>query len=103
MKVATDPFFFVFPVLDKQLCFLFPSRVRDHQLVTDFLERIQLLADEKRATLDKHQPYDDTVPDHEKDLLTLLVEGENEQGLRLTNEEMLVLIPMGYIATRLIM
>ncbi|KAI7874070.1 cytochrome P450 [Lichtheimia hyalospora FSU 10163] len=88
MKAATDPFFFLFPVLDKQLRFLFPSRVRDHQLVTNFFSQIQLLADEKRATLDKQQ-QDDMISDHEKDLLTLLVEGEKEQEIRLTNEEML--------------
>lgn len=99
MKAATDPFFFVFPVLDKQLRFLFPSRVRDHKLVTDFISRIQLLADEKRASLDNQQQHDDTIPDHEKDLLTLLVEGEKEQGLKGDDEEMLVYMLMDDVIT----
>lgn len=84
---AFDPFFLVFSFFDKRLRFLFPSRVRAHEQLSEFLLKMREIIDYKRRTLETSR---DTIKDTEKDLLMLMIEAEKDGEAALTDDELMV-------------
>lgn len=84
---AFDPFFLVFSFFDKKLRFLFPSRVRAHEQLSEFLLKMREIIDYKRRTLETSR---DTIKDTEKDLLMLMIEAEKDGEAALTDDELMV-------------
>jgi cytochrome P450 len=79
-----DPFFLVFPVFDTTLVNWFPKRAQKHQQMTRFLAMLDTIIEAKRHHLE-------TVEEEEnRDLLTLMIESEQEGQATLTNEELRV-------------
>ncbi|KAI7897291.1 cytochrome P450 [Mucor mucedo] len=88
VKGVFNPFFFLFPIFDTKLRWMFPSRVRLHQTLKDFLAKVEQIIIEKRLLIAK-QGGIDSLDDAEKDLCTLMIEAEAGEGGALTNEEMM--------------
>lgn len=84
-----NPFFFFFPIFDTKLRWMFPSRVKVHQDLKVFLSKITEVIVEKRASF-TNSGIMDSVNDNEKDLCTLMIEAEESEGGKLTNEQMMV-------------
>lgn len=112
-----NPLFAMMPWLERNFLWLFPQRKRIHQDLTDFLDMLDKVSYsyhneeahnhiESRCT---HMRYDNvdqiienkrlaiaegkinpSIKDNEKDLLTLMIESEEETGV-LSNEELKVL------------
>lgn len=79
-----DPFFLVFPVFDTTLVKWFPKRAKHHKQMTKFLAMLDTIIEAKRHHLG-------TVEEEEnRDLLTLMIESEQEGQATLTNEELRV-------------
>lgn len=89
MEGVLDPFFYLFPVFDTKLRWMFPSRTRVHRNVDVFLSKITEIIENKRAAI-ASDSYANTTEDSEKDLCTLMIEAEASSGGKLTNEEMMV-------------
>lgn len=88
---AFHPFFFLFPIFDTKLRWMFPSRVRLHKVLEAFLARIDDIIVEKRALIANNGGIG-SLDDSEKDLCTLMIEAESGEGGTLTNEQMMVCI-----------
>lgn len=81
--------FLLFPFLDNpRLACLVPRRRRAHQDVDAFLAMIDGVIERKRALLKGAGRDLSTVPQREKDLLTLLIEAESNENGYMTNEEL---------------
>ncbi|KAI8140957.1 cytochrome P450 [Fennellomyces sp. T-0311] len=85
---ATEiPFFVIFPIFERKFLDWFPQRKKVHQEVTIFLDMIQKVIDRKRTLIQQKAEQD--VPDNDKDLLTLMLEQPENDGLTaMTDEEM---------------
>lgn len=86
---AFNPFFYFFPIFDTKLRWMFPSRVKVHQELEIFLSKITEVIVDKRASFKKSGVMD-SVDDSDKDLCTLMIEAEESEGGKLTNEQMMV-------------
>jgi cytochrome P450 len=88
------PFFIFFPAFDTKYVNLFPKRKAVHDNLTSFLENIDSIIDGKRKlVLEKRSKpkNEDETNDEDKDLLTLMIESEmNDGGAQMTNEELRV-------------
>lgn len=83
--------FLLFPFLDNpRLASLVPRRRRAHQDVDAFLAMIDGVIERKRALLKETGRDLSTIPQCEKDLLTLLIEAESNENGYMTNEELRV-------------
>ena len=90
-KAIEDLPFLLFPFLDNQrFARLVPRRRRAHQDVDAFLAMIDGVIERKRASLKEAGRDLATVPQSEKDLLTLLIEAESNENGYMTNEELRV-------------
>lgn len=78
------PFFYLFPVFDKELVWMFPDRVKAHREMDRFLNMLDEVIVNKRNILEKEKG------DNEKDLLTLMIESENRGEGLMSNEELKV-------------
>ncbi|CAO3646117.1 unnamed protein product [Cunninghamella blakesleeana] len=82
-----NPFHTMFPVVEKYFLWMLPKRQRIHQQTLEFVDMLQTVIDNKRALLkDKNI---DEIPESEKDLLTLMLEGELRGEGVLTDRELL--------------
>ncbi|KAL9537251.1 hypothetical protein MBANPS3_011946 [Mucor bainieri] len=88
MDGSTDPFFYLFPIFDTKLRWMFPSRTKIHQNVEVFLSKITSIIEDKRTSI-ANKDYGTAVEDNEKDLCTLMIEAEASSGGKLSNEEMM--------------
>ncbi|KAI7883483.1 cytochrome P-450 cyp509A1, partial [Lichtheimia hyalospora FSU 10163] len=95
ISAGFDPFFLVFSIFDKKLRFLFPSRLRAHQQLSEFLLKMQEIINYKRHTLKTSK---DTIKDSEKDLLMLMIEAEKDGEAALTDDELMSNLCVFFIA-----
>ncbi|CAO3618725.1 unnamed protein product [Cunninghamella echinulata] len=80
----SNPLFFMFPFLETKFLWLFPKRRREHALSVKFHKMLDEIIEHKRQTLKDHTDTEEA----EKDLLTLMLEGELNGEGTLTNEEL---------------
>ncbi|KAI8342010.1 cytochrome P450 [Chlamydoabsidia padenii] len=85
---VNDPLFFFFPLLDQKFLWLFPERRRKHEALQRFLGMLDDVIEKKRRYLQSKEGKMDESEDVEKDLLTLMLEGELSGEGVLTNEEL---------------
>jgi cytochrome P450 len=88
-----DPLFFMFPVFDNELLWLFPKRKRLHQKLDKFLDMLETVITCKKRDLKQGNVHNDALEEHERDLLTLMIESEMRGGDAMSNEELKVCIP----------
>lgn len=88
------PLFFVFPALDSRFLWLFPDRQKRHQDLTEFMNMLNDVIVHKRRVLKENKDALNQIKDHEKDLLTLLLEESESvtEDAKLSNEELQVII-----------
>ncbi|KAG0165321.1 cytochrome P450-dit2 [Apophysomyces sp. BC1034] len=86
MNGHVDPWFVFFPQLEQKFLWMFPKRQKIHEDLTRFLHLMDNLIENKRKEI-KEKKANFDIEDNEKDLLQLLIEGEEEEGI-LTNEEL---------------
>ncbi|KAI7891077.1 cytochrome P450 [Mucor mucedo] len=86
-KGAFDPFFFLFPIFDTTLRWMFPSRMHLHKILEVFLGKITQIIVDKREMIAKGGAS--SLGENEKDLCTLMIEAEEGEGGVLTNAEMM--------------
>ena len=79
----------MFPILDTKLRWMFPKRVQLRKDLDAFLSKIEDIVNEKRATIAKEGGVS-SIDNADKDLCTLMIEAESNEGGKLTNEEMMV-------------
>lgn len=88
-----NPIFFMLTWLDREpLLRLFPKRRKAHQDLTKFLNKLDEIIIHKRQVLEGTIKNDEQpVDDHNKDLLTLMLEAQQHDGeSAMTNEELKV-------------
>ncbi|ORY96302.1 cytochrome P450 [Syncephalastrum racemosum] len=83
-----DMKYIFFPFLDRYCLSMLPKRRAVHDELTQFLQFLESIIDQKRAALEKGTK-DASVPDSERDLLELMLESEQTTRGKLTNEELL--------------
>lgn len=81
-----DPLFFIFPILDKDLLWMFPKRIQAHKEMDRFLKMLDGIILNKREALEKEKL--ENKEENEKDLLTLMIESENRGEGNLSNSEL---------------
>lgn len=91
MAAAFDPFFYLFPVFDTTLLWMFPRRAKLHQGAEQLLKPIEDIIVEKKEKL--RQGITSSLENNEKDLCTLVLEAEMDgSGGGLTIDEIKVFI-----------
>ncbi|KAG2195573.1 hypothetical protein INT47_001320 [Mucor saturninus] len=85
-KAMEDPLFFIFPILDKDLLWMFPKRIQAHKEMERFLKMLDGVILNKREALEKEKL--ENKEENEKDLLTLMIESENRGEGNLSNSEL---------------
>ncbi|ORZ00917.1 cytochrome P450 [Syncephalastrum racemosum] len=85
-KDLFNPTFLAFPWIDRHFQWLFTHRKQVHKDLSDFLDMMDAMIDAKRLAIaqGKKNP---ALKDNEKDLLSLMIESEDESG-GLTKEEL---------------
>ncbi|ORZ15229.1 cytochrome P450 [Absidia repens] len=85
-----DPFFLVFPTCDTTLLKWFPKRQKVHDQLTHFLEMLAGIIEDRRKTMKeaRENGTEQLVEAHERDLLTLMIECEENENATLSNEEL---------------
>ncbi|KAI8329505.1 cytochrome P450 [Chlamydoabsidia padenii] len=86
-KGLMNPFFFLFPWLELHFLWLFPKRQEQHTLVHRFHAMLDNVIENKRRLL-QQQGGKDAIDTADKDILTLMLEGELSGEGALTNEEL---------------
>ncbi|KAI8056456.1 cytochrome P-450 cyp509A1 [Thamnidium elegans] len=84
-----DPLFFFFPIFETRFLHMFPKRQVIHDDCDRFLKLMDDMIKKKRDIVNKS--IKDTVikeDSQEKDILTLLLEGEESEDAYMTNEEL---------------
>ncbi|KAI8094932.1 cytochrome P-450 cyp509A1 [Gilbertella persicaria] len=74
-----DPLFFMFPSFDHQWLWLFPKRKAIHDKLDIFLKMMDNVITTKRKDIRQGKVTNDNLEEHEKDILTLMIEAE-ERG-----------------------
>lgn len=88
----TNLFFLLFQVFDDELKWMFPSRVEAHDQLDKLLSMIDgMVADKRTIVTEKfNSPGYASVPDAEKDFLTLMLEAEMQGEGKLSDLELRV-------------
>ncbi|KAI8980475.1 cytochrome P450 [Pilobolus umbonatus] len=76
--------FFIFPILERRFLRLFPNREKAHGDLDELKAKIDEMIAEKRKTIQDVSGK----PNHQKDLLTLMLEAEITSEKKLSTEEM---------------
>jgi cytochrome P450 len=92
MQGIFKPMYFIFPVIEKRLLWLFPKRKRVHDDLNRFLSMIDTIIADKRKKIHDGKNSNDVLAENEKDLLTLMLENEMNGDGSMTNEELKVYI-----------
>ncbi|KAG2200780.1 hypothetical protein INT46_002171 [Mucor plumbeus] len=82
-----DPFYFLFPIFDQSLLWLFPKRMAIHKEMDRFNNMLSQVIENKRAHI-ASGIQNDNLQENEKDVLTLLIESEQRGEGALTDEEL---------------
>lgn len=86
-----ESLFLVFPILEQRFMWAFSERQKRHRDMQEFLSMLDQVIAHKRKVLGEEQDANvSEVPESEKDLLTLMIESENNGEGTLTNEELKV-------------
>ena len=88
MKSLFDPWIFLFSNIDFILQDILPSRRQSTAAVIKFNKMLIDMAERRRQEIQRGEKK--AVPDNEKDLLTLLIEADLEEGNTATNDELRV-------------
>ncbi|KAI8070958.1 cytochrome P-450 cyp509A1 [Gongronella butleri] len=88
--------FVFFPFLEQKLRFLFPARQAAFKRLDKFVNMLQHIIETKRKTLKDHQ--NNGIEEGEKDLLTLMLEGELRGEGALTSDDLLGNLIIFFIA-----
>ncbi|CAO3624124.1 unnamed protein product [Cunninghamella echinulata] len=91
-----EPLHHMFPSIEKYFLWMLPRRKRIHDQTLEFLDMLQTVIDNKRQVL-KNKNIDD-IEENEKDLLTLMLEGELRGEGVLTDREILNDLGVFFIA-----
>ncbi|KAI8146533.1 cytochrome P450 [Fennellomyces sp. T-0311] len=83
--VFQTPFYFVLPFVERNFKFLFPQLRKAHQEMTVYADMINGMVRQKREAMARGERS--SVPDHEKDLLTLMIESSMKGQDCLSDEE----------------
>lgn len=81
------------PIFDTKFVHLIPDRQKAHDNLTDFLNMLDTIINDKREQIAAKKAAE--IEDHEKDLLTLMIESEmnpESDGAVMSNEELKVCI-----------
>ncbi|KAI8085855.1 cytochrome P450 [Gilbertella persicaria] len=82
----SHPFYIFFPAFDTKYLYLQKKRKEVHDNLDKFLQNLDKIIEDKRKLVHENK---DTTRDEDKDLLALMIESElNEEGAKLTNEEL---------------
>lgn len=87
MRQIANPLYLMFPILERRFLWLFPGRKKAHDDLSAFLQMLDTVIEHKRQLLKNHRSPE---KDHEKDLLTLMIENEDSGEGGLTNEQLKV-------------
>ncbi|KAJ8659800.1 hypothetical protein O0I10_004393 [Lichtheimia ornata] len=83
------PLYILMPIFDTKFVHLIPDRQKAHDNLTDFLNMLDTIINDKREQIAAKKAAD--IEDHEKDLLTLMIESEmnpESEGAVMSNEEL---------------
>ena len=90
------PIHLLLPGLDRNLLFLMPERRKVHQELSELLAMLRGLIVHKRQEIKEKK--ESNIEEKEKDVLTLMIEAENEGNGTISDDELLV-IDVTYIVT----
>ncbi|CAO3622916.1 unnamed protein product [Cunninghamella echinulata] len=84
---SSDPLFFMFPILENKLLWLFPKRQESFKKLDEWKAMLTSVIENKRRLLKDN--INQGIEEAEKDLLTLMIEGELRGEGALTKEELI--------------
>ncbi|KAL9559225.1 hypothetical protein MBANPS3_000542 [Mucor bainieri] len=84
----TDLFFILFQIFDDELKWMFPHRVAAHRDLDKLLGNIDRVIEERKAELASSKSKFSTIPDAEKDILTLMLEAVQQGEGKLSDPEL---------------
>jgi cytochrome P450 len=87
-----DPLYFMFPFLDRYFLWMNPTRKALFHNMERFNAMLSKMVEDKRASVKNGQIHNENLEENEKDLLTLLIEGEIKGDGSLNNEELKVCV-----------
>ncbi|GAN04773.1 cytochrome P450 [Mucor ambiguus] len=83
-----DPFFVLFQIFDDELKWMFPHRVAAHKDLDKLLGSIDKVVMERKAEMASNNSKFAHIPDAEKDILTLMLEAEQQGEGKLSDLEL---------------
>lgn len=89
-KGLSDHKYYIFPVLDQSLLWLFPKRKLLHQHLDEFLSVMDEIILHKRELIKNSKNKNNDLEENEKDFLTLMIESELRGEGAMSNEELKV-------------
>lgn len=89
-KGMGDPFFFLLPIFDTKLLWLFPKRQAVHKEMSRFLKMMDQIIVQKREAIASGRNQNDALEENEKDLLTLMIEAEAKGEGVMSNQDLKV-------------
>ncbi|GAA5801589.1 hypothetical protein HPULCUR_007037 [Helicostylum pulchrum] len=87
-KGLSDHKFYIFPMLDQSLLWLFPKRKLLHQHLDEFLSVMDEIILNKRELIKNSKNKNNDLEENEKDFLTLMIESELRGEGAMSNEEL---------------
>lgn len=85
-----DPFFILFQIFDDELKWMFPRRVAAHKDLDKLLGNIDRVVMERKAEMASSNSKFSKIPEAEKDILTLMLEAEQQGEGKLSDLELKV-------------
>ncbi|CAO3631542.1 unnamed protein product [Cunninghamella blakesleeana] len=83
-----NPFFIIFHSFDTTYLHYFPKRQKIHDNLTAFLKLMDTIIEKKRKELNDQSNEYSLTDKSERDILTLMLESENDEDVALSNEEL---------------
>nr|BDB32877.1 cytochrome P450 monooxygenase [Thamnidium elegans] len=97
-KGLSDHKFYIFPVLDQSLLWLFPKRKLLHQYLDEFLSVMDEIILHKRELIKNSKNENNDLEENEKDFLTLMIESELRDEGVMSNEELKANLCLFFVA-----
>lgn len=88
----TDPFFILFQIFDDELKWMFPHRVAAHKDLDKLLSNIDKVVTERKTEMALKDSKFCNIPEAEKDILTLMLEAEQQGEGKLSDLELKVCV-----------
>ncbi|GAA5801590.1 hypothetical protein HPULCUR_007038 [Helicostylum pulchrum] len=80
--------YFMFPTLDQELLWLFPKRKLLHQKLDTLMDMLDEVVQKKRELLKQGQVRNNDLEENERDLLTLMLESEEQEEGSISDKEL---------------